>query len=235
MNGAKKTMPSGMTRLNERVRLPAAVIFDMDGTLVATTEGDFIAWQKLFLQYGKQLSYADYFPLLGKKSQDVVHQVLGLEGVEAQYAMQRKMDFFEDVVREKGIVTMPFAERFLQEIKDLKIPIALATSSRKMKMKLVMKESGLAKYFSVFVTGEEVANGKPNPDIFLLAAERLKVDPSHCLVLEDAVSGVAAAKAAGMKCVAITSTHEHVDLTEADLVVNDFSELSYNVIVGCFL
>jgi beta-phosphoglucomutase family hydrolase len=234
MNGVKKTMPSGLAMRNEQDSLPAAVIFDMDGTLVATTEGDFLAWQKLFLQYGRHLSFADYFPLLGRKSVDVVQHVLGLEGDEAQTAMHRKMEFFEDVVREKGIVTMPNAEAFLQEIKGLNIPIALATSSRKMKMKLVMKESGLAKYFSVFVTGEEVVNGKPNPDIFLLAAERLNVHPSHCLVLEDAVSGVTAAKSAGMKCVAITSTHQEVDLTEADLVIKDFSELSYNAIAACF-
>jgi beta-phosphoglucomutase-like phosphatase (HAD superfamily) len=103
-----------------------------------------------------------------------------------------------------------------------------------MKMKLVMKESGLAKYFSVFVTGEEVERGKPNPDIFLLAAERLNVPPDHCLVLEDAVNGVAAAKAAGMKCVAITSTHQNADLVNADLVINDFSALNYEVIANCF-
>lgn len=235
MNSAKKTMPSGINIRNDGTRLPAAVIFDMDGTLVATTEGDFLAWQRLFLEYGKKLSYDDYFPLLGRKSQDVVRHVLGLEGEEALSAMHRKMEFFEDVVREKGIVTMPFAEAFLQEIQNLNIPIALATSSRKLKMKLVMKESGLAKYFSVFVTGEEVLNGKPNPDIFLLAAERLKVDPSQCLVLEDAVHGVTAAKSAGMKCVAITSTHKDVDLTDADLVIDDFSQLSYKVIAGCFL
>jgi beta-phosphoglucomutase-like phosphatase (HAD superfamily) len=86
----------------------------------------------------------------------------------------------------------------------------------------------------VFVTGEEVERGKPNPDIFLLAAERLHVHPAHCLVLEDAVNGVAAAKAAGMKCVAITSTHQNADLMNADLVIDDFSVLNYEVIANCF-
>ncbi len=234
MNGDKSTKPSGMTGNGDRTNLPAAVIFDMDGTLVETTEGDFLAWNKLFLEYGRDLTFADYFPLLGKKSLDVVLHVLGLEGEEAQVAMHRKMQYFEEIVRKNGIVTMPFVEAFLQEIQGLRIPIALATSSRTMKMKLVMKESGLAKYFSVFVTGEEVERGKPNPDIFLLAAERLNVPPDHCLVLEDAVNGVAAAKAAGMKCVAITSTHQNADLVNADLVINDFSALNYEVIANCF-
>ncbi len=234
MNGAKKTVPSGNDIKSNQVRLPAAVIFDMDGTLVATTEADFLAWQKLFLHYGKQLNWAEYFPLLGKKSYDVVREGLRLDGEEAQVAMHKKMEYFEEIVQEKGILTMPFAEKFLQELKSNHIPIGLATSSRKMKMKLVMKESGLAKYFSIFVTGEEVMNGKPEPDIFLLAADRLQVDPAHCIVLEDAVSGVSAAKAAGMKCIAIANTHPDIDLADADLVIHDFSELSFEVMLACF-
>ncbi|HSF46552.1 MAG TPA: HAD family phosphatase [Chitinophagaceae bacterium] len=234
MNGVKKIMPSENSLGKNNIGLPAAVIFDMDGTLVATTEADFLAWQRLFLEFGKQLSYQTYFPLLGKKSIDVVKEGLGLEGDQAQQAMHRKMAFFEDIVREQGITTLPNAERFLKEIKTGNIPIALATSSRKMKMQLVMEESGLGKYFSVFVTGEEVTHGKPSPDIFLLAAERLNVDPTHCIVIEDAVSGVAAAKAAGMKCIAITSTHDDVALIAADLVVDNYSELSMSSVNACF-
>ena len=234
MNGVKKIMPSENSFLNNHTGLPAAVIFDMDGTLVATTEADFMAWRRLFLEFGKELSYESYFPLLGKKSIDVVREGLGLEGDEAQDAMHRKMVFFEDIVREQGITTLPNAEKFLKEIQTGNIPIALATSSRKMKMQLVMEESGLGKYFSVFVSGEEVLHGKPSPDIFLLAAERLNVDPTQCVVIEDAVNGVAAAKAAGMKCIAITSTHEDVALIAADLVVDNYSELSMNAVNACF-
>ncbi len=234
MNGDKGSKQAAESPLKDKMNLPAAVIFDMDGTLVATTEGDFLAWQKLFLDFGRHLSYGEYFPLLGKKSIDVVKEGLGLDGDVAQQAMHKKMEYFEDIVKERGIVTMPNAEIFLQEIKDLGIPIALATSSRKMKMKLVMEESGLGKYFSVFVTGEEVTHGKPHPDIFLLAAKRLHVDPAQCLVLEDAVNGVAAAKAAGMKCIAITNTHDDAALAEADLVVNSFSELSVQSVKSCF-
>jgi beta-phosphoglucomutase family hydrolase len=234
MNGDKKIVPSGNLVANFECGIPEALIFDMDGTLVATTEADFWAWQKLFLDFKKNLSYEAYFPLLGKKSMDVVKEGLGLHGEEAQLAMHKKMEYFEDIVREHGIATMPHAESFLKEVLAHKIPIALATSSRRMKMQLVMDESGLAKYFSVFVTGEEVLNGKPSPDIFLLAAERLKVNPHHCLVIEDAVSGVAAAKAAGMKCIAITSTHDDTDLVAADLVVDSFSELSMISVSSCF-
>lgn len=214
--------------------MPAAVIFDMDGTLVATTEADFLAWQKLFSTYDRSLTFEEYFPLLGKKSSDVVHHVLGLHGHEATGAMHRKMVFFEEIVREKGIDMMPNAEQLLKELQAEHIPIALATSSRVMKMKLVMKTANLDKYFTAVVTGEEVTVGKPGPDIFLLAAKRLNVDPAQCVVIEDAASGVAAAKAAGMKCVAVTNTHHEKDLQEADLIVDDLSELPLSRISALF-
>lgn len=144
------------------------------------------------------------------------------------------MKYFEEIVAETGIDLMPNAEVFLQDLVALGVPLALATSSRKMKMELVLEEVGLLKYFNVLVSGEDVDKGKPSPDIFLLTAQRLGVPPSQCLVLEDAVNGVKSAKAAGMKCIAITHTHHADDLQLADLVVADFSELSVPVISSLF-
>jgi len=214
--------------------LPAAIIFDMDGTLVATTEADFLAWQKVFSDAGRQLSFEDYFPLLGKKSQDVVYHELKLRGQDAENALHSKMKYFEEIVEQKGIAMMPHAEALLKELKALQIPLALATSSRKLKMELVLEEVGILEYFTVLVSGEDVINGKPKPDIFLLAASKLQVAPEHCVVLEDAITGVTAAKAAGMKCIAITNTHDADDLGIADMVIRDFSELSLPVISALF-
>jgi len=92
-------------------------------------------------------------------------------------------------------------------------------------MKLVMQTVGLEKFFSVFVTGEEVVKGKPDPQIFQLAASRLQMPADRCVVVEDTVSGVRAAKAAGMTCVAISSTHERDELAEADLLIDHFTSL----------
>jgi beta-phosphoglucomutase family hydrolase len=202
-----------------------AVIFDMDGTLVATTEADFLAWQKLFIHYGKQLTFEDYYPLLGRKSADVVKLGLGLSGKLAEEAMAKKMQLFEDIVAEQGIETMPDVRSFLEQLYEAGIPMALATSSRKKKMKLVMQTVRLEKFFSVFVTGEEVVKGKPDPQIFQLAASRLQMPADRCVVVEDTVSGVRAAKAAGMACVAISSTHERDELAEADLLIDHFTSL----------
>lgn len=202
-----------------------AVIFDMDGTLVATTEADFLAWQKLFRHYGKQLTFEDYYPLLGRKSADVVKLGLGLSGQPAEEAMAKKMELFEHIVAEQGIETLPDVRSFLQQLHDAGIPMALATSSRKKKMELVMQTVALERFFSVFVTGEEVVKGKPDPQIFELAASRLQMPADRCIVVEDTVSGVRAAKAAGMACVAISTTHDSEELTEADLLIDHFTSL----------
>jgi HAD superfamily hydrolase (TIGR01509 family) len=202
-----------------------AVIFDMDGTLVATTEADFLAWQKLFIHYGKQLTFEDYYPLLGRKSADVVKLGLGLTGKPAEEAMAMKMGLFADIVAEHGVETLPDVRSLLEKLYDAGIPMALATSSRKKKMELVMQTVGLEKFFSVFVTGEEVVKGKPDPQIFQLAASRLQMPAERCIVVEDTVSGVRAAKAAGMTCVAISTTHDRDELTEADLLIDHFTSL----------
>jgi beta-phosphoglucomutase family hydrolase len=204
---------------------PIAVIFDMDGTLVATTELDFLAWQKLFSEYNVHITFEQYFPLLGMKSADMVKHFLKLVGDDAKDALFTKMQYFDDLVDKKGIELLPNTEILLSHLQSNNIPLALATSSRQRKMRRIMNDTGLAHFFTTIVTGDEIVHGKPAPDIFLLAAKRLSIDPACCLVIEDAINGVIAAKAAGMKCVAVTNTHPHHDLSMADLVIDDLSQL----------
>lgn len=204
---------------------PAAIIFDMDGTLVDSTDADFFAWQKLFADYGVQLDREQYFSWLGIRSWDLVKNRLNLEESAIQQALDKKMYYFTEEVKHKGIATIPYATEFLEKLNHFEGKIALATSSRRQKMKMVMEQTGLLKYFKVIVTGEEVQNGKPAPDMFLLAAQRLNVPPAQCLVFEDSKSGVRAAKNANMKCIAIATTHTPEFLQEADLIINSFQEL----------
>lgn len=214
-----------MSANNHATNTNWAVIFDMDGTLVATTEADFLAWQQLFALYGKHLSYDDYYPLLGRKSADVVQIGLGLRGKAAEEAMAKKMSLFAGIVEEKGVETLPAVRTLLKQLQAAGVPMALATSSRKKKMELVMQTAALDQYFTVFVTGEEVDRGKPDPQIFQVAAARLQMPAARCVVVEDTVSGIRAAKAAGMACVAISSTHEREVLSEADLLIDHFTSL----------
>ena len=201
------------------------VIFDMDGTLIETTEADYLAWKKVFADYRKELAFEDYFPLIGMKSAVVVQTRLGLGEDETKKALSQKMEYFSEIVNAHGIQVVPHAIKFLKQLKEEHLKIALATSSRHEKMKLVLQLTNLIPYFEVIVTGDLVKKSKPAPDIFLKAAEKLNLQPFECFVIEDAANGVKAAKNAGMKCVAITTTHTEDLLQHADMVIDSYEDL----------
>jgi beta-phosphoglucomutase family hydrolase len=208
--------------------LGKAVIFDMDGTLIDSTKADFLAWQRLFSHYHKELTFSDYIPLLGMKSSQVVMNFLPVKNQEeVEFALTQKLVFFHEIISEHGIYSVPYADVFLKQVKQYNIPLALATSSRRAKMEMVMEKLNLLLYFDTVVTGGDVKNGKPSPDIFLKAAEKLNMLPEDCIVFEDAANGVKAAKNAGMKCVALSSHLTPDILEEADLVIDTFEGLSF--------
>ena len=99
-------------------------------------------------------------------------------------------------------------------------------------MKMVLQLTNLESYFDLFVSGDLVQHSKPAPDIFLYAAKKLDISPEDCVVIEDAASGVKAAKNAGMKCVAITTTHTAELLEEADLVIDSYENLGIETLCG---
>ncbi|HEX8357580.1 MAG TPA: HAD family phosphatase [Segetibacter sp.] len=208
-----------------------AVIFDMDGTLLESTEADYKAWEKVFNDYGKALSFADYVPLLGIKSANVIKEHLEkTEAEDVKRILKEKFDYFVEWIEENPIQPVLGAEAFLKSLANYPVQVALATSSRKEKMHLVLTQLNFKGFFEAIVTGDEVINSKPAPDIFLKAAERLGVAPEDCMVVEDGPVGVAAAKAAGMKCVAITATHPAEKLQQADLIINTYENADFKEI-----
>lgn len=204
------------------------VIFDMDGTLIVSTEADYLAWEKVFDDYGKKLSFADYQPLLGIKSAIVIKEHLGITGEEdVKRILKEKYDYFLEIITANPIKPVLAAEAFLISMANYPVKVALATSSRKEKMQLILKQLNFLQYFDAIVTGDEVENSKPAPDIFLKAAERLGLPAKECMVVEDGPIGVAAAKNAKMKCVAITETHSVDKLYEADIVIDSYENADF--------
>ncbi len=204
------------------------VIFDMDGTLIISTEADFLSWEKVFNDYGKKLSYKNYQPLLGIKSANVIKEHLGItDEDEVKRVLKEKFDYFVEVITANPIKAVASAEIFLKSLAGYPVKVALATSSRKEKMKLVLEQLNFLQYFDAIVTGEEVENSKPAPDIFLKAAERLGLSAKDCMVVEDGPIGVSAAKNAKMKCVAITETHSVEMLYQADLVIESYKNADF--------
>ena len=112
--------------------------------------------------------------------------------------------------------------------------MAIASSAPMENIQLVIRGLGISNYFQAIVWGREVAEGKPSPQGFLLAAEKLGVEPKDCIVIEDAVAGVAAAKRAGMKSLAVTNTHPKASLKEADHVVDTLETVGVDGLAGLF-
>lgn len=211
------------------VELPyKGVIFDMDGTLIVSTEADYLAWQKVFSDYGKELTYADYRPLLGIRSANVIREHLKIADEEAvKRILKEKFDYFVEVITANPIKAVAAAEVFLKSLANYPVKVALATSSRREKVQMVLEQLDFLKYFDAIVTGDEVENSKPAPDIFLKAAARIGLPVDECLVVEDGPIGVAAAKNAKMKCVAITETHSADMLHRADLIIESYENADF--------
>ena len=198
----------------------------MDGTLIDSTESDYIAWKKVFSEYNVNFSHEEYVRILGVKSSEVIKSRLNLEPKELESMLKRKITYFKEIVDEEGITVIPHVESFLKEIKRVPLKMALATGSRKEKLTLVFEKLKLKEYFDVLVTGDEVSKGKPGPEIFLKATERLNILPTECIVVEDAENGVMAAKNANMHCIAITTTTSRKNLQAADLIIDSFENLN---------
>lgn len=208
-----------------------AVIFDMDGTLIDSTEADYLAWKKVFEDYGEDLTFERYFPLLGMKSMVVVHSQLGItDQKEVIRILLDKQRYFEEIVAVNPIQAITGAEKVLKTLRKYPVKIGLATSSRRPKMTLALQRLDFIRYFDTTVTGEEINNSKPAPDIYIEAARRLNVRAEDCVVVEDAVSGVRSAKNAHMKCIAITNTHPAEMLHEADIIINSFTGIDFKAI-----
>jgi tRNA threonylcarbamoyl adenosine modification protein YeaZ len=205
-----------------------AIIWDMDGTIVNTAAQHFKAWQAVFMSRGVAFSRADFRKGFGLRNDDIIRKVVGPESSPEDIASinREKTDIFRESVRREGIKPMPGAIDLLSALHERDIPMAVASSAPRQNTEAFLKMLGIESFFKAIVSGEEVARGKPDPQIFVLAAEKLNAEPRCCAVIEDAVGGVAAARAAGMRSVGVAANHPRDSLKLADLVVDSLTELT---------
>lgn len=202
-----------------------AALFDMDGTVMDTTGADFQAWNLVLKKYGSGLTYPEYVKQLGVKSETLIHELVDISSEEADKALKKKADYFKEIIEVQGLKAIDNVEACLEKLQEKGFKIALATAARFDKLEEVFSRVKLQHYFETIVTANEVSHGKPHPEIFLKAAQKLKISPDKCIVFEDAENGVKAAKNAGMFCIAITSTTLEMHLQKADLIVHNYKEL----------
>ena len=208
-----------------------AVLFDMDGVIIDSeplwTEAERQLLARRRLEYAPQLKTA----MMGRDAKEAVALLL------SYYKLREDID---DVIAERNqliaelfkenLQAVPHVLDLLKSVRDLRIKTGLVSSSPRRLVELAVDKLEIAALFDITLSGEQVTRGKPAADIYLTAAGRLEVDPENCLVIEDAPLGVAAAKDAGMCCLAITTSATEMELTAADMVVRSFAEVDVELL-----
>jgi len=203
------------------------VIFDLDGVIVDSHPAHKQAWRTFFQSIGKQVSEDDLgFVLEGCKREDILRHFLGdLSDEQVKQYGAAKEALFRDSVQE--LKTIHGLNRFLNQLTQAAIPMALASSASRHRAEYMLEQLQLRPLFKAIITGDDVVKGKPDPALFVLAAQALELNVDKVLVCEDAVAGVKAAKTAGMRCLAIASNGRGPVLKKAgaDMVIPDFTAI----------
>jgi beta-phosphoglucomutase len=206
-------------------KLPRGVIFDMDGVLVDSEAFICRAACMMFAEKGLTVKPEDFVPFIGTGEDRYIGGVAEKYDfpVDIEEAKKRTYDIYLDIIK-GALQPLPGVHDFIEKCRSMGKKLAVASSADRRKVVGSLTEIGLtAERFDAVITADDVANKKPAPDIFLLAAKRLGLTPADCLVVEDAVSGVAAAKAAGIKCLALTTSFSAEQLNDADFFAPNLS------------
>jgi beta-phosphoglucomutase family hydrolase len=206
-----------------------AVVWDLDGVIADTAEYHYQAWKDVFSKRRVKYSKADFMPFFGRRHDTIIKAVLGdhLPKNELEEITEEKQRNYRRRVAD-NIREMPGAVPLIKSLYKHEIKQAIASSAVPENIEILIRGLGITECFQAIVHGMEVEEGKPSPQIFRLAAKRLKVKPENCAVIEDAVAGVAAAKRASMKCIAVTNSHPKISLRKADLIVESLEKVSIN-------
>ncbi len=210
-------------------RIFRAVIFDLDGLLADSEPWWNQIDAKLLAEYGVTYRGEYHRNVLG------VSYKLAIEFYKNAFHLSAPI---EELMRRRAEIAtqffanrvglFPLAKATLERLREMKLYLAVATSSVSASARPFLERTGIRRLFDVIVTGDEIERGKPHPDIYLITAEKLQVDSDNCLVVEDALAGIAAAKAANMRVAAIPDTRfvDPLEYTkEADYVLRDLSEI----------
>ena len=209
----------------------AAVIFDFDGVVIDSHEAHERSWFALADELDRPFTRESFVATFGQRNESIL-PLLGWTEIGDKMRIQqlgdRKETLYREILRREGIQPLPGVVALLEDLRAQGFPCAIGTSTPRANVECVLEITGLAGFFRDVASAEDVTRGKPDPEVFLKAAEKLGVEPSACVVIEDAMVGIRAAKAAGMKALAVTTTHpteslapEMPDRIEASLVPVD--------------
>jgi beta-phosphoglucomutase family hydrolase len=204
-----------------------AVIFDWDGVVVDSSAHHERSWEVLATKRGLPLPPDHFKRGFGKKNNVIIPDLgWAADPTEVDALAHEKEEIYRAMVREKGIEPLPGVRELLAGLREKGIPCAIASSTERANLDLPLDLMGLRDFFQVIVSGEEVIHGKPDPAVFLVAAKRLGIVPADCVVIEDALVGIEAAKRAGMAVLAVATTNPLEALGSADAAIGSMAEVT---------
>ena len=201
-----------------------AAIFDMDGVLVDSSDIHFEAWSTLGQEIGTPHTREFFDSTFGMHNAQIFPLWLGeMEPRELERLSRRKEQLYRDLAADR-LTPLPGALELLADLRREGIAIAVGSSGPLANVELILRILKISEQFAALSTGDEVTHGKPHPEVFLKAAHKLGRAPADCVVIEDAPQGIEAARRAGMKVLAVTSSHPAGELA-ADRVVESLTEV----------
>lgn len=203
-------------------------IFDWDGVIIHSAAQHDESWSRLAAENKLTLPEGHFKKGFGMKNEVIIPTILNWtsDSAEIRRLSLRKEALYREVVREKGIAALPGVENWLKQLRAAGVPCVIGSSTHRENITTTLDVLGFHAYFADIVSAEDVQHGKPDPEVFLQAAKKIGAEPSNSVVFEDALVGLAAARAAGMRVVAVTTTNTRDILAGADLVVDRLDELS---------
>ena len=209
-------------------------IFDWDGVIVDSSSHHEESWERLAKETGFTLPEGHFKKGFGMKNEFIIPNILNWSNraQEIRQLSLRKEELYREILLEWGIRSLPGVIEWLTELRKHGVRCAIGSSTHRLNIHTSLTVLGFEDWFAAIVTAEDVSRGKPDPEVFLTAAEQIGIDPSHCVVFEDAFVGIEAAHRGGMKVVAVATTNRIETLKTADLAVHRLDELSVDQVAA---
>ena len=213
-----------------------AAIFDWDGVIIDSSRQHEQSWKQLAQEEKRELPPNFFKRSFGMKNERIIPELLGwtTDPARVRQLSDRKEVIYRELIVHDRIAPLPGVVEWLNDLRIAAIPCAIGSSTPHENIECVMETLRLRAFFRAVVAGQDVAHGKPDPEVFLLGAKQLGVPPARCVVFEDAHVGLDAARAGGMKVVGVATTHPAESLSDADRVVRRMDELTVAEISAWF-
>lgn len=200
------------------------MLWDVDGTLIDSSEYHWLSWREALAAEDFHVTRGQFDSSFGRRNDEILRGYFGADFAAEEVARvgEAKETVYRQLVRERGVELLPGVRRWLDKLRSEGWLQALASSAPRANLEAIVSALDLGAYFAAIVSAEDVTRGKPDPQVFLAAASKLKAETAACVVVEDAPAGTEAARRAGMRVVGVLTSRDEL---EADIVVRTLEEL----------